>query len=243
MLKKMLLSVLIISLGIFAVGCNGESKELDTIKTAQKKLMSATSGHIIAETALKTDKKSDVTTTDFSYKANENGIFTYCQEAKDSNGKVIFCEVGDGEKAEQWLIGKGWAVIEPVAYTTDNHHKFVSLISTPLDKKTVASVTKTVQDNGTVYTLKLNADVLNKTTYKDTSISLESQVVTFLIDKNGEITEYTDVAIIEDTELGEKNEYSVSVTLDQLNAVAEVKTPEVKQTAANPDDTTDMGTK
>lgn len=244
MFKKMLLSVMIISVGLLAVGCNKSSKELDTIKGAQTKLSSAQSGHIVVQTALKTARKTDATITDFSYKANASGIFTYCQEAKDSGGKVIFCEVGDGEKAEQWLIGKGWEVVEPISYTTENQHRFVSLITSPLDGKTVASTSTTVQDNGTIYTLTMNADALNNTIYKDTAIKLTSQIITYLVDAKGDIIEYTDTAIIEDTELGETNEYSVSVSLDQIGTVVEVKTPEVKQTVAdaeqNPDD---MGTK
>lgn len=233
MIKKLLLGTLIVAISMLTVGCN--NKDLDAVKTAQNNLVNLNSGHIIVSAGVKTDKKTDATTTDFTYMKNNAGVFEYCQSQQDGNNKLVYCEVSDGEKAEQWLLGKGWSVIEPKAYTAENSHRFIALIANEIDKDCIAKMEKVAEDSNTHYNLELDSKKLNKTVYKDTSIEVISQSISYVIDKDGQLISYTDVATIFDKEANCNAEYTLEAHISEQNTLTEIVKPEVKSTQAEAD--------
>jgi len=231
MIKKLAIACLLACLCISTVGCSGVSKEYDGVKKAQAEVIKQNSCHMVISSKVNAKEKTDAIVTDFTYKVNDKGVMEYCHSQQDSANKLVYCEYSDGVKAEQWLLGNGWSVIEPVAYTKENPHRYIELLTSAIDKKAISKLTKDKVETNTQYNISLNASKLNKTTYKDAPIEVISQNISFLVNAKGELICYNDKAVIFDKETKSEAEYLLEVQLSEHNAIAEVKKPEVRANA------------
>lgn len=232
MIKKISIAVLILALGITMVGCGSvPKKQYDNLKKVQESFLKQNSCHLIINSKVGGEETQDANITDFVFKVNDKGVMEYCQSQQDGSNKLVFCEYGDGEKAEQWLLGNGWSTINPVAYSKDNPHKYINLLTNSFDKKAISKLSKETELTNTSYILEMDAKKLNKTVYKDTSIEIVSQKITYLVNANGNLICYNDVAVIYDKEADTKAEYQLEVQVSDHNAVTEIKKPEVRVNA------------
>lgn len=231
MIKKLLLSSAIIFTAILTVSCSSKKSDLGEVSVAQTNLSELNSGHIMVSASVKTDDKQDKSITDFTYLQNGSGIYEYCQAQQDSNNKLVYCEVSDGQKAEQWLIGKGWSVMEPPAYSQENKHRFIGLITNEIDEKCVKTVTKVQEEENTHYEIEFDAEKLNTTIYKDTSVEIITQNISFVIDKEGQLISYTDIADILNKDINSSSLYSLEAQISEHNAINEVTKPEIRANA------------
>lgn len=232
MIKKLMLTGIVLSACLVFSACTNGTKGYDDVKKAQTEFKKLNSCHMMISSKVNTGAKTDVITTDFTYKMNDKGIMEYCQSQQDAANKLVYCEMGNGEKAEQWLIGNGWTAIEAVEYSKDNLHRYIELLTNSMEKKAVNSVVKDKEDTNTRYTVELNSKELNNTIYKDAPMEVVSQEVSYLINSAGEIICYNDRAVILDKETNKEAEYTLEVQVSEQNTISEIKKPELRANAA-----------
>lgn len=238
MKHKLSILSLITIVCILITGCSNSSKECDEINRCQEKMLTQTSAHLKVISTVKSEKRNEMLTTDFIYKMNANGIMEYSEAQLDSTNKMIFCEVSDGKKAEQWLLGKGWGMIDATNYTKEKPHRYLSALTTKLDEKTIETASIAEQEANKLYTFCLNADVLNKTIYTNTATEIISQELTFLINAEGNIICYTDNAVILDKEANQEATYTLEIQVSEQGAITEILKPELRANAAIEQDIT-----
>lgn len=232
MIKRLLLGTIMVMAAVVSVGCSvGKGGMLSKVEDAQQSLLKLDSAKLTVSAGITSSgqngsRRANVTTTELSYLKNSSGVFEYCQSQLDSAKKLIYCEVSDGEKSEQWLLGKGWSVIEPKSYTPDNPHRFITLISNEIDKKSVSNIAKTDTDQGSLYTLTMDSARLNETTYSNTGFEVVDQSVSYLVDPDGLLISYTDIATVVDSD-GISSAYTLEVQLSEHNALKEIARPDV----------------
>jgi len=206
-------------------GCGG-SKEYAAVKKCQEAVGELQSGRIVV-TSTASGKKSEVTVTEFIYKLTATGTYQYCQTQYDGANKAVYCEYSDGEKAEQWLIGSGWCVIDPTVYTRENPHRYVKLLSRVFPEKAVSDIQINDQGENTCYTLLFKPEVLNEALYADSGHTVEEETVTVTVNPEGLLCYYADKASFLE-ENGEKKELTVEMEVSSQNAVEEVLRPELR---------------
>lgn len=228
MLKKLLtvLAAAAVCLGI--TGCSAGSKDYSAIKKSQEAVRSLQSGRIIVTSTTKA-KKTEIVVTEFAYKLTATGTYEYCQTQYDGNNKAVYCEYSDGEKAEQWLIGSGWCVIDPTVYTKDNPHRYIKLISTVFDRKAIESIEVNEQTGKKCYTIILKPDILNETVYEDSDQEVLEETVTVTTDEDDNLVYYADAARFFDQPTGQEKEFTLEMELTEPNAVSEIVKPELRE--------------
>lgn len=232
-MKKIIATALILCICLALGGCkSNKTTDYSDVKKAQQQLFKQSSGHMVMSSEVNSVSKSDKIVTDFTYKLTPDGVMEYCQSQQDVSNKMVFCEFGDGVTSEQWLIGHGWSVIDPIQYTAENPHKFLQLLGSELDKKVVSEVSKKEEQTNVRYDIILDSEELNKTVYKDSEIEVLAQDISFLIDANGNIITYNDNATILDKATNTNAEYTLEVKVSEHNTVSEVKKPELRVAAA-----------
>jgi uncharacterized protein YcfL len=231
MIKRIITAGLIIVLCFGLVGCKSH-KGYNNLNKAQENMMKNNSAHLVISSSVKGQSKEDANVTDFVYKLNDKGVMEYVQSQQDANSKMVFCEVNDGEKAEQWLLGNGWSSIDATTYTKENPHRYLLLIAGKIEKKNIAKMTQTNDNTNTVYTIEMDPKRLNKTVYKDAAIEVKSQNVSFTVNENGDIICYNDKAVIYDKETDTEAEYMLEVQISEHNAITEIKKPDLQVKAS-----------
>lgn len=231
-LKKLVAGGCALAMCLCLSSCGQSNQALKELKAAQATLQNMQSGHLIVTSSIKSDQRESLNTTDFTYKQNDGGVFSYCQAQQDSNNKLIFCEQGDGVKSEQWLIGKGWTSVDPAAYTPKNNHQYIKLITNELDSKDIQEVISVPELENTRYTVEFDAQKLNNSIYKDTDIEVVSQTVSFLVGKDSMLLEYTDESVVLDKTSGKNSEYSFVANITEHNTLVELTKPEIRVNAA-----------
>ncbi len=232
MKKKLTVAAILVGLCISLVGCGGVSKDCNEINKIQKSLANLDSGHMTILSKVESANRNENMSTDFTYRVNDNGVMEYCQTQMDKTNKLIFCEMSDGEKAEQWLLGKGWGAIDATTYTKENPHQYLGLLTNKLDKKIIKDIKKEEQDSNTVYNVELDENKLNQTSYKDADMEIVSQNISFSINEKGELICYNDNAVIMDKATQSESNYNLEVQLSEHNAVTEIQKPDLKVSAA-----------
>lgn len=227
MLKKLLVTLLTAAVCLGFSGCSGQSKEYSAIKKCQEAVLALQSGRIIV-TSTTVTKKTEIIVTEFAYKLTPTGTYEYCQTQFDGNNKAVYCEYSDGEKAEQWLIGSGWCVIDPTVYTNNNPHRYIKLLSTVCDRKAVASIEKNEQEGKICYTIILKPEILNDTIYKDTDSQVKEETVTITTDGDDRILYYADAATFIDKASQSEKEFTLEMEITDQNAVSEIAKPELR---------------
>lgn len=233
MLKKLFIALLAAAICLSFAGCSAGSKEYAAVKKCQEAVRELQSGRIIV-TSKTTTKKTDVVVTEFAYKLTPTGTYEYCQTQFDGNNKAIYCEYSDGEKAEQWLIGSGWCVIDPTVYTKNNPHRYIKLISTVFDQKSVSSITLTEENGKKCYTILLKPEVLNETIYKDSDTEVKEETVTINTDGDDQIIYYADSSSMYDKANQVQKEFTLEMEISGQNEINEIIKPELRDYSAMP---------
>lgn len=231
MIKKFLVSFIFLALCFSMVGCSGVSKGCNEIKKIQDNVSNQNSAHLVISSNVKSDNRNENMSSEFIYKFNDTGTMEYCQTQMDSSNKLIFCEVNNGEKAEQWLLGNGWAVVDPTSYNKENPHQYVGLLTNKLDKKIIKKISKEEQDTNTVINVEIDEKELNSTVYKDSEMEMVSQNISYNVNKQGNLICYNDNAVILDKQTNIESQYNLEVQLSEHNAVTEIKKPELRANA------------
>ncbi|MEG0894813.1 MAG: hypothetical protein RSE93_03795 [Oscillospiraceae bacterium] len=240
-MKKVISKILVVCMAICLVGCSSKDTEMSKIEDAQNNISSMTSGKFEISTMVKTNTRTDATKTEFTFQQMQNGIIEYCQSQQDSRNKLVFCEYSDGESAEQWLLGKGWSVIEPTKYTLENPHRFISLITSKIDKGSVKSVTKSEDTSYQVYEVEMDCQKVPVST--EGNEKLTSQKICFYVNSDGLISKYTDETIFVNTQTEQECQYSLEISLSEHNTLASVKKPDLKVDEKVDDVSADLGVK
>lgn len=217
--------------GLTACGAFGGGKNYDAVKKAQEGVGELESGRIIVTSKHAKDAKSESVVTEFVFRTTAGGTSEYCQTQFDQNNKAVYCEYSDGEKSEQWLIGNGWSVIDPTVYTKENPHRYLRLLASPFDKKLVSKIETEQEGENMLYTLTLKPDRVNENLYPEANVEIKEERVSILVNAEGKLIAYGDVSQVYDKEAGEDCEYTLDMQLSDLNAVTEIKKPELRDYA------------
>lgn len=231
MLKKIIAASLTLVLCFSLTACGSDGKKHMELKNAQDAILDLQGGKITVTSQFEGENKSDTIKTELVFKSNDSGIMTYCQTQYDQNNKPVYCEYSDGEKSEQWLVGRGWSVLDTVQYTKESPHRYNKLLATSFDKKAIDTIICDEAEAVKTYTLELDPKVLNKTTYKDADIEIVSQSVSVLVNEKNELVRYNDTSKVIDRETNNENLYILEMVLSDQNAVKEVLRPELRDYA------------
>ena len=229
MLKK-LISVLAAA-ALFAgcmTGCAMDGGKYDAVKQAQAAVMTLSSGRLMVTAGYEKNTKSDRIVTEFIFQKLESGAYAYCQTQYDRNNKPVYCEYSDGTKTEQWLIGKGWGEMTGVLYSAESPHRYMKLLSTAYERKTVSSISMTQEDANKRYDMVLNPTRLNETVYTDGDAEALEESVSVLVGEDGGLLCYNDEARMKDHMMGEEIKYTLEIQLNQQNTVAEIQRPDLR---------------
>ncbi|MFZ2538435.1 MAG: hypothetical protein WAX04_05995 [Oscillospiraceae bacterium] len=233
MLKKIAIVVMILTVCISMVACSSDGKKHMELKNAQDTILNLDSGKITVISQFEGENKSDTIKSEFVFKTNPGGVLSYCQTQYDLNNKTVYCEYSDGEKSEQWLVGRGWSVLDTTQYSKDNPHRYAKLLATSFDKKSIDSIICDETETEKTYTMELDPKVLNKTTYKDTEIEIISQSVTMLVNAKNELVRYNDTSKVLDKSTDTQSLYMLEMALSEQNAIKEVVRPELRDYLPN----------
>lgn len=157
--------------------------------------------------------------------------YQYCHTQYDKSDKPTFCEYSDGEKTQQWLIGKGWGGSE-TAFTKENPHKYIALLSNTPAQAAVETIICEEQPTGKQYTITLKPDVMNDTVYKNSEMTVISEEISLLVDENGMLQSYIDKAEIEDSASKQSRKYKLQITISDSNSITEVPQPQLREYTA-----------
>ncbi len=232
MLKKIALAVMIFAVCVSMVACSSDGKKHMELKNAQNTILDLDSGKITVTSQFEAENKSDTIKSEFVFKTNPSGVISYCQTQYDLNNRPVYCEYSDGEKSEQWLVGRGWSVLDNTQYSKDNPHRYTKLLATSFDKKAIDSIICDETETEKTYTMELDPKVLNKTTYKDTEIEIISQSVTMLVNAKDGLVRYNDTSKVLDKSTDTQSLYMLEMALSEQNAVKEVARPELREYSA-----------
>lgn len=239
-IKRISIIGIIAGLCLSLSACNENGKDYDEIQRIQKNVAAQESGHMIISSRIApvadennaVSGKADNVTNEFTFKLNASGAVEYCQTQMDSSNKMIFCEISDGEKSEQWLLGKGWSSIDTTTYSKENPHQYIGIIINDIDKGAIGSIDKEIDGDNTVYRITMDVKKLNENHYKDANAELISHDISFTENKDGQLLRYTDDAVIAEGDTKLKNEYSLDIQMNEHNMIGEIKKPELRANAA-----------
>lgn len=226
MLKKTLSFLLAGAACLAMAGCSG-NKDLDAVQKARQAVRELDSGRIIVTSTVKS-RKTERIVTEFTFRTTSSGGYEYCQLQYDNSSKPVYCEYSDGEKAEQWLIGSGWHVIDPAPYSREKPHRYVQLLSAPCADEAVESVEVADTPESKCYTLILKPDVLNETLYQDAEEQVQQETLTITTDNSGNMVYYADAALFFNPETQKERDVLLEMELSQANQVEEVARPELR---------------
>lgn len=233
MLKKITLALMALVVCISMAACSSDGKKHMELKNAQDTVLDLQSGKITVISQFEGENKSDTIKSELVFKTNAEGVLSYCQLQYDLSNKPVYCEYSDGKKSEQWLVGRGWSVLETAQYSKDNPHRYTKLLSTGFDKKSINSILCDEIETEKTYTMELDPKVLNQTTYKDTEIEIVSQSVTMLVNAKNELVRYNDTSKVIDKTTDTQSLYMLEMALSEQNAVKEVLRPELRDYTIN----------
>ena len=228
MLKKIAMMGLALALCVSATACSSDGKKHLELKNAQDTILNLESGKITVVSQIEDNTSSDTIKSELIFKTNADGVISYCQTQYDLNNKPIYCEYSDGEKSEQWLVGIGWNVIDNTQYTKENPHRYTQLLSTEIDKNAIDSINCETSENASTYTVELDPDILNKTTYQNSGVEVVTESVTMLVNANEELVRYNDTSTILDVATQSESTYMLEMSLSEQNVVNEITRPDLR---------------
>lgn len=227
-IKKWLTAALAAIVCLGSTGCAGNLGGYPDIKKAQERIGELQSGRIVVNTAFEKGKKAGSMTTEFLFRQKEDGTITYCQTQFDKDNKTIYCEYSDGSRVERWLIGKGWSEAEEQICNKENPHRYLKLLETPIEKKSISQIVTEEDGENTRFILTLDPAWLNENTYTDQTAEAVSETVTILLDKDGNLLRWQNEAVILDVASQMECYYRLDMQLTDLNMVGEIEKPELR---------------
>lgn len=217
-------------------GC-GKSESYNEVSKAISEVSTLKSGRItvLSQVEPSASRVGQSVKSDLLFK-EKDGTYQYCHVQYDKNDKPVFCEFSDGDKTQQWLIGKGWGG-SASGFTKESPHRYITLVSTPPNEAAVETIVCEEQPTGKQYTITLNSAQLNKTVYEGKEMAVISEKISLLLDESGMLISYIDTAEIEDTVSKQSRKYRLQITLSDQNSITEVTRPELRDYtfAANAD--------
>lgn len=211
-----------------AAGCSSNLKGYSEVKKAQEGIGALQSGRIILTTSYENGKKSGRMTTEFLFRLNEDDSISYCQTQFDGDNKSIYCEYGNGAQVEKWLIGKGWSDPEAQLCNRENPHRYLRLLSTPVEKASITEMASEPDGENTRYTMALNPEWLNANTYTDGTAEAVSETLAVTIDSQGQLTAWHDEAVMLDIATQTECRYRLDMEITDPNTVGEIVKPELR---------------
>lgn len=209
--------------------CGKDGEKLSSVKKAQESVCSLTSGELSILSTSFSAQREETVKSNFLFTTDSSGNLIYCHTQKDKSDKIVFCEYNDGSTAEQWLIGKGWSQIDVPVYNADNPHRFLALITTPIDKKSVDNIVCEETQDESKYIIALNPDFLNENTYKNADFTVSAQTITLSLNKDGVLCSYSDSAEMTDRQTEKTSRYTLSLDITNQNSVSSVERPELRE--------------
>jgi hypothetical protein len=226
MRKKYL--ALLLAAAIFLLSGCVSGKDYRRLSDAQKSVGALKSGRITVTSSYNPAEGGSASVTEFLFRMTESGCYEYCQTQYDQNQKAVYCEYSDGAKSEQWLLGRGWSVLDSTVYTAEEPHRYLKLIATPFEKKAIDDLLVSEEDGNLRYYLTLDPSVLNRTLYRDSGVEILEEKLEVLAGSDGQLLFYCDDSRLLDKTLGEESAYRLEMQLSDLNAVTEVPRPSLK---------------
>lgn len=224
-MKKLALFLTAAAICLSLGGC-GASKAYDEVSAAQKAVSELDSCKITVMTDKGEQNRKSNFKTEFSFKTNESGSQQYCQIQYDMNGKPVYCEYSDGEASEQWVLGKGWSRLECVPCTKKSPHRFMKLLSTPFDKKLIDKIAEEESGENKRFVISLNPEKLNRELYQKESFEVITETLTVILNADGKILCYNDIANVRDKESKKETLYKLDMMLSDYDKVKEIAKPE-----------------
>ena len=227
MLKK-IVSVLVAGAACLVMAaCSGANKDYAAVKKAQSAVRELESGRIIVTSTVKA-AKTELTVTEFTFRTTSSGGYEYFQLQYDNSSKPVYCEYSDGEKAEQWLIGSGWHVIDPAPYSREKPHRYIQLLSTACASEAVESVEISESAGSKCYTVLLKPEVLNETLYQNGEEQVQQETLTITTDSGDNLVYYADAVSFLNPETQKEREVLLEMELSEANQIGEIPRPELR---------------
>ena len=227
-IKKFMLLVFCILFSFTLCACSSHKKEYTAITKAQENIINLSSGKFIITSSYDKPEKANTIKTEFIFNKNSDGTLSYCQTQYDKNDKPVCCKFSDGKTTEQWLIGKGWETVEAPAFTADNPHQYISVLTEIIPNKYISSIAVNNEQENTVYTVDINSKNINKHKYNDSDLSISSETVKFILSSEGELNEYEDVASVKDTKSESDCIYTLNIKLVEKDNNPTITKPDLK---------------
>lgn len=206
----------------------GVNQELyGQVQEIQSNVLQLNSGKLDISSQADSTRNTEVVKADFVFDVGEDGKLSYIQYQYDKKGKIIACEYSDGVTVQQWLIGNGWCTMNANPYTQENTHRYLQLLSTTPDINTVEGVFLEQKNNTDLYTLTLNVEELNNTTYKDSATEVENEMIEINTNKDGEMVSYLSTAKLKNIETNSDNLYTLEIVLSSYDE--EIEKPDLKE--------------
>lgn len=236
-LRKLLLVLALISaICLSLTSCSKKDDQTDIAKVNEKNY---TEVEEIQNDVLLLDSgrldiisQSDSTSTeivkaDFVFDISDDGKLSYIQYQYDKKGKVIACEYSDGTVIQQWLIGNGWCTMSTNPYTRENPHRYLQLLSATPNITAINSITLDEKTNNNLYTLDLNAEELNNTTYKDSLFEVQNELIEINFDQEGDLTKYLNTAKLSHNDTDKESIYTLEISVSDFDE--DIVKPDLKE--------------
>lgn len=235
-IRKLLAGMLILALCLGLASCSNKTVD-DTVlvdeetyfevEQIQNDILLLNSGKLDIISQADSTKNTEIVKADFVFDVGDDGKLSYIQYQYDKKGKIIACEYSDGVIIQQWLIGNGWCTMSTNPYTRENPHRYLQLISTTPTINSIEDITSQENNNNNLYTLELNPEELNNTTYKDSDNKVQNELIELNTNQDGELTKYLNTAKLTNTDTNKDSIYTLEISVSDYDN--EIVKPELKE--------------
>lgn len=238
--RRIIAGMLIFSICVGFTGCFKKDESEDVTQTesvnqelygqvqeVQSNILLLNSGKLDISSQADSTRNTEIVKADFVFDVGEDGRLSYIQYQYDKKGKIIACEYSDGVTIQQWLIGNGWCTMSTNPYTQENSHRYLQLLSTTPDINAVEGVFLEEKNNTDLYTITLNAEELNNTTYKDSATEVQNEMIEINTNKEGAMVSYLNTAKLKNIENDTDNLYTLEIVVSAYDE--EIVKPDLKE--------------
>lgn len=204
-----------------------DEKLFSEVEEVQNNILLLESGKLNITSQADSTRNTEITKADFVFDVKDDGRLCYIQYQYDKKGKIIACEYSDGVTIEQWLIGNGWCTMSTNPYTQENTHRYLQLLSNTPSEDAIDEIVLEEKTNTNLYTIALNSEELNLTTYKDSAMEVQNEMVEINVDKNGNMSSYLNTARLKNSETDIENVYTLEIALSDYDE--EIVRPDLKE--------------
>lgn len=235
-IRKLLAGMLILALCLGLASCSNKKVDDTTmvdeetyleVEQLQNDILLLDSGRLDIISQSDSTKNTEIVKADFVFDVSDDGKLSYIQYQYDKKGKIIACEYSDGIVIEQWLIGNGWCTMSTNPYTIEKPHRYLQLISTTPTINSIEDITSQEKNKDNLFTLTLNAEELNNTTYKDSASKVQNELIELNTNQEGELTKYLNTAKLTNTDTDKESIYTLEISVSDYDE--EIVKPELKE--------------